>query len=140
MSDAGATPKGRRSLGALLSDVPRLLGDLLRAEIDSIKAELKATVAGYGIGAGLFAVAALLALYALIALVLAAIAGIAVALPWWAAALIVGGALLLLAGIAAFLGITAFKKAKPDVGKHVDSVKADVRAVRGLPYDDLEEE
>ena len=51
--------------------------------------------------------------------------------PAWAAALIVGGALLIIAGIAAMMGKSQFGRATPAVPEQtVQSVKADVEEIK----------
>jgi Putative Actinobacterial Holin-X, holin superfamily III len=57
--------------------------------------------------------------------------GLASVLPAWAAALIVGGALLVVAGVAALMGKSQVSKAAPPVPEQtVQSVKADVEEVK----------
>jgi len=64
-----------------------------------------------------------------IMLLIAAVFGLATVVPTWAAALIVAGALLLIAAIFALIGVAQFKKGDP--GKTVDSVKKDVAVITG---------
>ncbi len=123
----------RKGLFALIADVPRLIGDLVRAEIQAAKDEIAGKLKAAGIGAGLLVGAGLFALFALMVLIAAAVLGLATVLPGWAAALIVGGALLLIAAIIALIGISALKRGVPPMPTDtMDSVKEDVRAVRGL--------
>jgi biopolymer transport protein ExbB/TolQ len=56
-------------------------------------------------------------------MVAAAIAGIAEGLPVWAAALIIGGALGMVAGILALLGIRRLGRGMPPLKLTVDSVR-----------------
>jgi MFS family permease len=84
-----------------------------------------------GRGAGMFGGSGLLALYGIGCLLAAAIVGLAGVLPAWAAALIVGGVLLIVAGIAALLGKSQFGHATPAVPEQtVQSVKADVEEIK----------
>ncbi|WAB82405.1 phage holin family protein [Microcella daejeonensis] len=123
----------RKGLFALIADVPRLIGDLVRAEIQAAKDEIAGKLKAAGIGAGLLVGAGLFALLALIVLLFAAVLGLATVMPAWAAALIVGGALLLIAVLVALIGIAALKRGVPPMPTDtMDSVKEDVRAVRGL--------
>lgn len=123
----------RKGLFALIADVPRLIGDLVRAEIQAAKDEIAGKLKAAGIGVGLLVGAGLFALFALMVLLAAAVLGLATVLPAWAAALIVGGALLLIAVIIALIGIAALKRGVPPMPTDtMDSVKEDVRAVRGL--------
>lgn len=123
----------RRGLFALIADVPRLIGDLVRAEIASLKAEIAAKMKAAGIGAGLLVGAAVLGLFAALVLIAAGVLALALVLPAWAAALIVGVALLAIAGIVAAAGVAQLKRGVPPTPTEtIESVKDDVRAVRGL--------
>jgi len=125
-----------RSLLELVAEIPRLIGDLLRAEIEAFKADLRLRAQRAGIGAGLIAVALVLLCLALTALVVAAIAALALVLPWWASALIVAGALLLVAGLLAWVAIGRFRGAKPDIAGRLASIKEDVELIRGVRRDE----
>jgi hypothetical protein len=63
----------------------------------------------------MFGGSSLLALYGIGCLLAAAIIGLAGVVPGWAAALIVGGALMIVAGIAGLLGKSQFGQATPVV-------------------------
>ena len=122
---------GKRGLFRLIADVPGLIVQLFRDELESLKQEITAKVKGVAIGAGLFAAAGVFAFLMVIVLILAAIFGIAAAgLPYWAAALIVAGVLLLIAGILALVGKAQFNRGDP--GKTVESVKKDVDTIKGI--------
>ena len=78
----------------------------------------------------MFGVAGTLALYGLGALVAAGILGIAEELDAWLAALIVGGGLFVLAGLAALIGKMRVSRVAEAPRERVESVKADVAAAR----------
>ncbi|MFB2557087.1 phage holin family protein [Herbiconiux liangxiaofengii] len=125
--------KARRSLVSLLAELPTLIIQLLKDEIENLKRELTAKLAKLGIGVGLFVAAALLAFFAFATLVAAAVLGIATALPAWLAALIVGVALLIIAGILVLIGVRSLKKGLPPVPEEsIESIKKDLNTVRGL--------
>lgn len=129
----GTAPDQRkRSLFTLIGNIPSLLMDLVRSEIDQLKQEMLEKLKQAGIGLGLAAVALACVFCALAVLVVAAILGLALVVPAWAAALIVVGVLLLLA---LFLGLGArasFKKGLPATPETtIDSVKRDVNAITG---------
>ena len=66
-------------------------------------------------------------------LIAAAILGIAVALPAWAAALIVFGALVVIAVVLALIGVRSFKKMDGVApSQTIDSIKEDADALKGL--------
>jgi hypothetical protein len=141
MTDSEPTPGERaraerarsRSLAQLVSDLPRLVVDLLKAELNHLKAEFAEKAKYAGVGIGLLAGAAFLLFFAFAALIAAAILGIAVALPAWAAALIVFGALVVIAVVLALIGIRSFKKMDGVApSQTIDSIKEDADALKGL--------
>ena len=129
--DDGA--KASRSLFQLIADLPGLLVALVKAELNQIKQEF-ATKAKYaGAGIGLLAFAAGLIFFALGCLIAAAILGLALVLPAWVSALIVFGALLVIAAVLALIGVQSLKKtggATP--GKTIASIQEDVEAIKGM--------
>ncbi|GAA1699697.1 phage holin family protein [Microcella alkalica] len=122
----------RRGLFALIADVPRLIGDLVRAEIASLKAEIAGKLKAAGIGAGLLVGAGVVAFFAALVLIAAGVLALSLVLPPWAASLIIGVVLLIIAGIIAAAGIRSLKRGMPPTPTDtIESVKDDVRAVRG---------
>jgi hypothetical protein len=88
-----------------------------------------------GIGAGLFSVAGLLAFFGLATLIAAAVGALSLVLPVWAAALIVGAALLLAAGIASLIGKKQVQQVPPEVQHVVANVKKDIDEVKEARHD-----
>jgi hypothetical protein len=86
-------------------------------DIDLAKREISEKVKQAGVGAGMFAAAGILALCALGAFTAAAILALAIVLPAWGAALIVGGALALLTLVVALMGKGKLQKAAPPIPK-----------------------
>lgn len=130
-------PTRRRSLFSLIGDVPRLITDLARAEIDSLKREILGKLAAAGVGIGLLAGAAAFLFFALAVLVAAAVLGISVALPMWLSALIVAGGLLLITAGLALWGILALKHGVPPTpDATIKSIKKDVRVIKGIGKDE----
>jgi hypothetical protein len=131
MTDTDRTQ--RRGLFRLLGDLPKLVVDLFRAELDSLKNELTAKLKAAGIGIGLFAGAALFAFFALAVLIAAAVLGLAEALPAWLSAIIIGVVLLIIAGVLAFIGLKSVKKGMPPAPTEtIQSVKKDVNTIKGI--------
>jgi hypothetical protein len=126
-------PVEGRSLGELVATVSRDLSLLVHQEIELIKADVLAAVKKTAIAAAGLVVAIVLMLIAVPVLSIAAALGIhalGISLGW--SFLIVAGAYLLLALIAAFVGLRLLRKAK--VSKRgVDSVKADIQAIARKP-------
>jgi uncharacterized membrane protein len=127
-----------RSLFALISDLPRLLVQLLKAELAHLKAEFAEKAKYAGVGIGLMVVAATLAFFALGTLVAAAILGLAVVLPAWLSALIVAVAILLIAAVLVFAGISSFKRMNGVAPQEtLESIHEDAEALKGVGrYDD----
>jgi hypothetical protein len=85
----------------------------------------------FGKGGGMFGGAGLFGFLGLQALVATAIAAIALALPVWAAGLIITGALFVIAGILALVGRMEFHRAAPATPHEaIDSVKTDVAELK----------
>lgn len=123
----------RRSLIALLTDVPRLIIELIQAEIAALKAEIVGKLKSAGIGAGLLVAAATVAFFATLTFTAAAVLGLAEVLPAWAAALIVGGILIVIAGVLVAIGIAQLKRGLPPTPTEtIESINEDVRIVRGV--------
>ena len=122
-----------QSLGELITALPRLLIELLKAELAHLRAEFAEKAKYAGIGIGLFVVAAGFLFFALGVLVAAAILGLAVVLPGWAAALIVFGALLVIAAVLALVGVSSLKRMNGVApSETIASVKTDMDALKGL--------
>lgn len=120
-----------RSVAELVGDASEQLSRLVRDEIRLATLEMQEKGKKIGKGAGLAGAGTLLALYGLGALVAAAIIGLAGPLPAWAAALIVGAVLLVVAGILALAGKKNVQSATPPVpADAVDGVKQDVATLK----------
>ena len=125
-------PKEKRSLFRLIGDLPGLVGDLIRAEIESIKKEIVSKLAALGIGIGLIAAAAFVLFFVLATLIAAAVLGIATALPGWLAALIVAFALLVIAVVLGLIGLAKLKSGVPPAPtESIKSIKKDVNVIKG---------
>jgi hypothetical protein len=120
-----------RPTGELVKDLSEEISHLVRDELRLAQLEMtrKGKQAGFGIG--LFAGSGGIAVYGLGCLIACAVIAIATVLATWLAALIVGAALLLLAGVAAVLGKRRLARATPPVPEEtIGSVKADVDEIR----------
>lgn len=118
------------SVGELVSQGSEQLSRLVRQELALARAELSRKAKDAAIGGGLFGGAALVLLFAVQALVVAAIAGLALVLPVWAAALVVAGVLLAVAGAAALSGKREVGRALPPAPTEaIESTKADIEMI-----------
>lgn len=112
------------------------ISTLVRDEIQLARTEMAEKGKRASKGAGLFGAAAMLALYGVAALLTAVILAVALALPAWAAALIVGAVLLVIAGILVILGRGNIRRIGPAVPQAtIDSLRADVNAVTNAVED-----
>jgi len=126
-------PTQRRGLFKLIADIPTLLMDLVRSEIDSLKQEIIGKLKHAGIGIGLLVGAATFAFFAVLVLIAAGVFGLGTVLPMWLSALIIGGGILLIAVALALVGIANLKKGVPPAPTQtIESVKKDVRAIKGI--------
>ncbi|MFI5829700.1 phage holin family protein [Streptomyces sp. NPDC051578] len=103
-----------RTLGQLVASATAEMSALVHDEIALAKAELRQDVKRAGIGGAAISIAGVFALFSLPVLSFAAAYGIhnlGLGLAW--SFLIVGGAFLLLAGVASMLAVSKFKKVKP---------------------------
>ncbi|MFY9808495.1 MAG: phage holin family protein [Pseudonocardiaceae bacterium] len=113
MSETDEPSDREPSAGELVTRLSEQISRLIRDELQLALTELKQKAKRAGIGGGLVAAAGTVALLGLGALMVSAIAALARSLPLWAAALIVGGAALLLSGVLAVRGIDQLKGAMP---------------------------
>lgn len=130
MTNSNANDKSRESLFKLVGDVPGLISNLIKAEIDQLKVKLAHMGKYGGIGAGLMAGAAVFLFFAIGTLVAVLILVLAIWLPAWLAALIVFVFFVLVAAVLVLMGIRFFKKMNQDPGP-VESLQKDIRAVKG---------
>lgn len=122
-------PAGDASISELMTQLSSQTSRLVRDEMRLAQKEFQESAKRAGIGAGLFSGAGLFALLGLASLIAAAIAALSLALPVWAAALIVGAVLLVAAGIAALLSRRAMQHVTPAAPHTAADVKEDIREV-----------
>lgn len=119
------------STGELVSRLSGEISHLVRGELELARAEVTDKAKQTGIGASMFGVAGVLSLYGAGVLIAAAILALTLALDPWLAALIVGVALLLVAGVAALLGRRRLGRAGPPVPtRAVAGVREDIETLR----------
>lgn len=121
----------KRSLISLVMSLPSLLIELVKSELEQLKAELLRKLKHAGIGIGFLAVAAVFAFFLAGVLTAAAILGLAVVFPAWLAALMVAALLLILVAVFVLIGINQLKKGDPEPTETMKSVRRDVRVIKG---------
>ncbi len=118
---------GERPVGDLVKDATEQAQTLIRQEIELAKVELARKGKKAGIGAGMFGGAGLFGMFAFGALTAAFIGAVDLAVPFWAAALIVAVVYGAIAGVLALTGKNKVQEASPPVPEQtVDNVKEDV--------------
>lgn len=123
------------SVGALVAQLSEQVSTLVRDEI--ALAELEAKQRGKKLGASLGAIGAsgAMGFFGACCFATAAILALAMVLRPWAAALVVGGCFMVVAGMLGLPGLLGLRIGSRGIGKEsVDSVKADVAAVRGAVH------
>lgn len=134
-SEASAAPAQprKRSVFALLAEIPTLVTDLVQREIELVKTEVVTKLKALGVGVGVIAVALLVLLAMLGVLLSAAIFALSQVMPGWLAALLVAAVLLIIAGILGLIGYRILKKGIPPYpSESIDSLRRDLRAIKGI--------
>lgn len=127
---AATRPVAEQSTTELVQHASEQLSRLVRDELALARTELVEKGRHAGKGAGLFGSGGLITLYGIGVLILAGVYGLAEAVPLWLSALIVGVALLVVAGVLALLGRQQVRRAMPPRPEAASrSVRADVDAV-----------
>lgn len=122
-----APTNSNKSLGELFTDLSRDMGSLMRKEVQLAKTEMSENISRTVKNAVLLLVAAIFVIFALFALIVAAICGLSTIVAPWLAALIVAGALLVVAGVLAMIGLKALKKASLAPKETVRTLQEDVQ-------------
>lgn len=125
-------PEGKQSIFALITELPYLLGKLIRAEIELLRRELIAKLKGTGIGLGLLLVALNLIVVFLLLLVLAGVFALSLVMPTWAAALSVAAGVLVIIVVLGLIGaklVAGTGSVLPE--RTIDNVKEDIATIRG---------
>ena len=113
-------------MSELVQRVSQQLTELVHGELRLVQAEMKEKGKRYGKGGGLFGGAGVVGFLMAQALVATAIAALAVALPVWAAGLIVTAVLGVIAAVMAMSGKKQVDQAAPPTPEQtVENVKAD---------------
>ncbi|WP_424187410.1 phage holin family protein [Actinokineospora sp. G85] len=119
------------STGELVGRLSEQVSRLVRDELELATIELKEKGKQAGVGAALGGSAGVVAWFGVAALVIAAIAGLALVLPAWAAALIVAGALFVLAAVLGLIAVKKVKNATPPIPEQaISSTRRDVEVVK----------
>ena len=122
----------RKGLFALISDVPRLVTDLVKGELELAKLELIAKGKKVGVGAGLIVAALIFLLLFVTMLLTAAVLALGQIMAPWLAALLVALVLLIIAAVLAFVGYKAVQKALPPKPERaMRNLQRDINVIKG---------
>jgi hypothetical protein len=120
-----------QSTGELVKLLSEQVSTLVRDELKLAQLEMTRKGKQAGIGAGMLGGGGVIALYGVGCLLACAIIGISRVLAPWLSALVVGVALLAVAGIAALVGKARLQRATPPIPRQaVQSVKADIDEIK----------
>lgn len=120
-----------RSVAQLVTDLSEQTSRLVRDELKLAMAEMQSKGKRFGVGAGLAGAAGVVAFFGAGTLLAAAVLALALVLPAWAAALVIGGGLVLLAGLFGLIGRSQVRRATPPLPREaVDSVRKDIDTVK----------
>ena len=114
-----------RSLGELFADLSRETTTLVRQEVELAKTEMTQKATRVLRNIGFLAIGGAIAYAGLLALIAAVIILLAMVIPWWLSALVVG---LVIAGIGAFLiwkGLNALKQEDLVPRQTIETLKED---------------
>jgi hypothetical protein len=125
------TSRDDRSLGDLFAELSRETTTLVRQEMALAKAEMTQKASEVGKDVGFLAVGGAIAYAGLLAILAAVILALALILPWWLAAAIVG---VVVAGAGYLLvqkGMNNLKRTDLAPRQTVDTLKGDIEAIKG---------
>lgn len=117
---------GDRSLSDVLQSIVRNVQEIVRSEVRLAKTEIreeavKAKSASLFVGAG-----AVMGIFAILFLLLTIVHALALVMPSWGAALIVGAALAVASSMMLIAGLSRFRQIHPTPERTVESIKENV--------------
>ncbi len=132
ISETSQLPGGsERSTGELIKLMSEQVSTLVRDELKLAQLEMTRMGKQAGIGAGMMGGGGVISLYGLGCLIACAIIALSRVLAPWLSALIIGTALLVVAGIVTLMGRAKLRQATPPVPEEtVQSIKADVDEIK----------
>jgi Flp pilus assembly protein TadB len=130
-----STPQADPSIGDLVNQLSAQTSRLVRDEMKLAQSEFRDAAKHAGLGAGLLSVAGLLSILGLATFVTSAVAALALVLPLWAAALVIGAVLFVAVGIAGLISKKQLQRTEPVPKQTVTSVKQDINEVKDARHD-----
>jgi uncharacterized membrane protein YqjE len=115
-----------RSLSDILQDTIRNVQEIVRSEVRLAKTELREEAVKAKSSAMLLGVGAVTAIFAAMFLLLTAVYALALVMPSWAAALIVGTTLAVIATVMVTTSVKRLKQIHPTPERTVETIKENV--------------
>jgi uncharacterized membrane protein YqjE len=119
-----------RSIADVLQDIMRDVQEIVRSEVRLAKTELREEAIKAKTAAGLLGAAAITALFAAFFVLLAVVYALTLVMAGWAAALLVGIGLTVLATVMVMAGLSRFKQIQATPARAMDSMKENVEWVK----------
>jgi hypothetical protein len=114
----------------VIQNIAGNIGDIVRSEVQLAKAEVRHEAMKAARGGGMLAAGAVLGLFGLGFIFWTIAAGLTLWMPVWAASLIVGVALLAVAGALAMVGLNRLRNVRAKPEQTIESVKEDVQWIK----------
>lgn len=121
---------------SLIGDLPDLVSNLVKAEINAAKVWISRTAKDAGIGSVWFLVALFFLFWAIPLLLTFAVAGLSSWWPVWLSAIVVFAGLLLVVALFALLGVLKFRRVLARENP-AQAIAEDIRLVREADDDSL---
>jgi len=115
-----------RSISDVLQDILRNVQEIVRSEVRLAKTEIREEAGKAKSSAVLLGVGAVTAMFAMLFLLLTIVHALALVMPRWTAALIVGSALAVVASVILTAGIRLVKQINPTPKRTVETIKENV--------------
>jgi uncharacterized membrane protein YqjE len=123
---------GDRSLSDVLQDIIRNVQEIVRSEVRLAKTEIREEAAKARSSMLLLAAGAVTAIFASVFLLLMIVYALTLVMPGWAAALIVGTILAVVASVMLTAGVRRFKQIHPTPERTIETIKENVEWAKQL--------
>ena len=123
---------GDRSLSDVLQDIIRNVQEIVRSEVRLAKTEIREEAAKARSSMLLLAAGAVTAIFAIVFLLLTIVYALTLVTPGWAAALIVGTVLAVVASVMLTAGVRRFKQIHPTPERTIETMKENVEWAKQL--------
>ena len=121
---------GDRSLSDVFQDIIRNVQEIVRSEVRLAKTEIREEAARAKSPTLLLGAGVVTAIFAMLFLLLMIVYALALVMPSWAAALIVGTVLAVVASVVLMAGMKRFKQIHPTPERTVETIKENVEWVK----------